>query len=82
MSTTAAPADTSGGNTRPRANARGRSEGGPGRRRALNSGGLWGPVFVAPQTLLFTAFFLIPVVIAVALAFMEVRSSLRERAQM
>ncbi len=29
--------------------------------------------FVAPQTLLFLAFFLIPVVIAVALAFMEVR---------
>jgi len=30
-------------------------------------------VFVAPQTLLFAAFFLIPVVIAFALAFMEVR---------
>ena len=30
-------------------------------------------VFVAPQTLLFVAFFLIPVVIAFALAFMEVR---------
>ncbi len=29
--------------------------------------------FIAPQTLLFLAFFLIPVVIAVALAFMEVR---------
>jgi len=30
-------------------------------------------VFVAPQTLLFVAFFLVPVVIAFALAFMEVR---------
>ena len=65
----------SGGNTRPRATARGRAEGGGGgrRRRPLGSGGIWGPIFVAPQTLLFAAFFLIPVVIAVALAFMEVR---------
>src|SRR5690606_41068516 len=55
--------------------ARGRSDGaaGGGRRRPLTSGGIWGPIFVAPQTLLFAAFFLIPVVIAVALAFMEVR---------
>src|SRR5690606_40911641 len=60
---------------RPRANARGRVEGRSGgpRRRSLTSGGPWGPIFVAPQTLLFLAFFLIPVVIAVALAFMEVR---------
>ena len=75
MSTSATPAGLNGGSKRPRANARGRSDGaaGGGRRRPLTSGGIWGPIFVAPQALLFAAFFLIPVVIAVALAFMEVR---------
>ncbi len=74
MSTTGSPAAI-GGDTRPRAQARGRVQGPEGgrRRRAPGSGGLWGVAFVAPQTLLFLAFFLIPVVIAVALAFMEVR---------
>lgn len=56
---------------RPRSDGRGR---GP-RRNVVGrrTGGLWGVLFVAPQTLLFVAFFLVPVVIAFALAFMEVR---------
>src|SRR5690606_35092232 len=66
-----------GGNPGPRAADRGRADGrqgGPGRRRrGIDPAGAWGVAFVAPQTLLFLAFFLIPVVIAVALAFMEVR---------
>ena len=74
MSTVGAPAGVTGGEARPRASARGRAEGRGGRRgRAPGQGGLWGVVFVAPQTLLFVAFFLVPVVIAFALAFMEVR---------
>lgn len=74
MSTVGAPAGVTGGEARPRAEARGRAEGRGGRRgRAPGQGGLWGVVFVAPQTLLFVAFFLVPVVIAFALAFMEVR---------
>ena len=75
MSSTNGPADFNSGNTRPRTGTRGRVISGSGgeRRRPLTSGGVWGPIFVAPQTLLFLAFFLIPVVIAVALAFMEVR---------
>ncbi len=36
-------------------------------------GAVWGAVFAAPQTVLFLIFFLLPVVMAVALAFMEVR---------
>jgi len=74
VSTVGAPAGVTGGEARPRASARGRAEGRGGRRgRAPGQGGLWGVVFVAPQTLLFVAFFLVPVVIAFALAFMEVR---------
>lgn len=61
---------------RPRPPSRGR--GGNGARSGQDrpgarTGGLWGLLFAAPQTLLFIAFFLIPVVIAFALAFMEVR---------
>jgi len=50
---------------RPRPSDRGRG--------GARTGAVWGVVFAAPQTLLFALFFLIPVVIAFALAFMEVR---------
>ena len=65
--------DLHGGTTtlRPRAPRRGR--GGNASGAGTRTGGAWGLLFVAPQTLLFIAFFLIPVVIAFALAFMEVR---------
>lgn len=56
---------------RPRRPSRGRGRGGA--RSGARTGGLWGAIFVAPQTLLFVAFFLLPVIIAFALAFMEVR---------
>lgn len=46
-----------------------RGRGGVGERQIS----LWGWIFVAPQTLLFAVFFLLPVVIAFVLAFMEVR---------
>src|SRR5690606_22247201 len=71
-------ADVAGRTSRTRAPmARPRSDGrGRGPRRNVvgrRTGGLWGVLFVAPQPLLFVAFFLVPVVIAFALAFMEVR---------
>ncbi|MBX3143265.1 MAG: sugar ABC transporter permease [Trueperaceae bacterium] len=43
-----------------------------GRTRGGESA-VWGAVFAAPQTVLFLIFFLLPVVMAFALAFMEVR---------
>src|SRR5690606_35167959 len=53
---------------------RGGNTSGHGKRgNGTRTGGGWGLLFVAPQTLLFIAFFLIPVVIAFALAFMDVR---------
>jgi len=75
VSTTTTPSGLTGGEARPRATARGRADGSPRGRGsgALGRTGVWGAVFVAPQTLLFVAFFLVPVVIAFALAFMEVR---------
>lgn len=74
MSELTTPLGSAGGDARPRAPARGRGqERGGGTRGVTGTSRAWGVAFVAPQTLLFLAFFLVPVVIAFALAFMEVR---------